>query len=330
MKAALRYVDGFIRERGRLMERVRRGEGLGRFIAGAVAVYLAFTAFYGLAMGSFRWAHPAFFFSDFVIEPEEGLARLTGTVNTMDPETSSVTTADIEASRTLAGRTIRFNRTDPTPPYAITAAREVGPYCGLVLEGPPLAAENAWKFAPLAMVKVPALFLVTLVVCLPALYVLNVAMGWRLGFAPTAAVLVFALAATAVMLGVLAPIVIFFTVLTDHYHFMMVLHVLIFIVAGAYGVQTLALGLKGLRRGVDDTTPPGLMGGLVRRGKLIIAWLALYMFVGCQMAWSLRPFVGTPYLIEFETLRPVSTNFYANLVGSLGVGSIGKLGETRR
>jgi hypothetical protein len=54
------------------------------------------------------------------------------------------------------------------------------------------------------------------------------------------------------------------------------------------------------------------------------------MFVGCQMAWSLRPFVGTPYLVEFEALRPASTNFYANLVGSLGVGSIGKLGDVRR
>jgi hypothetical protein len=147
-------------------------------------------------------------------------------------------------------------------------------------------------------------------------YVLNVAMGWKLRFAPTAAVLMFAIAGTSVMLAVFAPIALFFAVLTDHYHFMMNLHVLVFIIEGGYGVQTLAVGLNGLRE--DTETSP-------RRGWLIFVWLLLYMFVGCQMAWSLRPFVGTPYLPEFEALRPSSSNFYVNVIGSMG-----KLGDTRR
>ena len=324
MKAALSYVDGFIRERGRLIERIRRGEKLGRFIAGAGAMYLVFAAVYGLAMGSFRWAHPMFFFSDFIIEGEG--TRLAGKVDSMDLKMKSVATKDVTASAELVGRAVRFNRTNPTPSYEITRAEQLGPYCRLTLKGPSMVAEAPWKFTLLAAVKVPALFLVTLVVCLPALYVLNIALGWKLRFAPTVAVLVFAMAGTSVVLAVLAPIVLFFTVLTDQYHFMMLLHVLVFALAGAYGVQTLAMGLSGL--GQEDEAGRGIGRRILARflvGRLVLVWLLLYMFVGCQMAWTLRPFVGTPYLIEFEALRPPSSNFYAGVIGSLG-----KLVDTRR
>lgn len=314
MKAALRYVDSFIRERGKVIERVRREEALGRLIAGAAVMYVLFTAVYGLGMGSFRWAHPMFFFSDFALAGDRVTGK--GTVLTMDAETKSVTVPAVDAPGDLAGRTIRFNTTDPTPPFKILRAEAEGKATRLFLEGPAMAAEGAWKFALLSALKVPSLFLVTLLVCLPALYVLNVAMGWKLRFAPTVAVLFFATAGTSVMLAVLAPIVVFFTLVTDHYHFMMVLHVLIFGVAGAYGVQTLGVGLNGLRQ--DSNSKPS-------RKRLILAWLALYMFVGCQMAWTLRPWVGSPYLREFEAIRPSSSNFYVNVIGSLG-----KLGDTRR
>ncbi len=307
-------MDGFIRGRAQFVERLKRGEKLGQFIAGALAMYLVFTALYGLAMGSFRWAHPEFFFSDFVVEGEE--PRLVGTIDSMNADEGSIATRDIAASPELAGRKIRFNRTDPTPPYEIINAEQLGPYCRLAVKGPAMVADAPWKFTLLAAAKVPALFLVTLVVCLPLLYVLNVAMGWRLRPMPTAAVLLFAIAGTSVILAVFAPIALFFAVLTDHYHFMMVLHVLVFTIAGAYGAQTLAVCLNGLRQ--DSETRPS-------RRRLVFAWLLLYMFVGCQMAWTLRPFVGTPYLIEFEALRPSSSNFYVNVLGS-----VGKLGDTRR
>ena len=315
MKKALRFVDSFIRGRGELIERVKKGERLGRFIAGAAVMYVVFTAIYGVGMGSFRWAHPLLFFSDFVID-----GGGTGYVDAMDAETASFSTRALKSSPDLDGRTIRFNRTNPTPPYKIRRTEQFGPHCRVYVEGPPMVAEDPWRFALLSSLKVPALFLVTLLVCLPALYVLNVAMGWKLAFVPTTALLVFAIAGTSVMLAVLAPIVIFFTVLTDHYHFMMLLHVLIFGLAGLYGVQTLAVGLNSLRQGLQDDA-----NEKPNRRRLIVAWLVLYMFVGCQMAWSLRPWVGTPYIAEFEALRPSSSNFYVNVFGS-----VGKLGDTRR
>jgi hypothetical protein len=322
MSRVLKFVDGFVRNRPELIAEVKHGDHPGRFIARALAVYLVFSALYGLAMGSFRWAHPGFYFSDFEIEIADGggPSSITGVVDTMDVASSSITTANLETDVPLTGRTIRFNRTDPTPPFQIARVDRTGPYSRITLaispDGPRMSADRPWLFTLLAAAKVPALFLVTLAVCVPALYVLNVAMGWGLRFVPTLALLMFALAGTSVMLVVVAPIVLFFNVLTDHYHFMMVLHVGLFALAGIYGVQTLALGLNVLREGADQRRSPG---------RLLTAWLLLYMFVGCQMAWSLKPWVGTPYLTEFAAFRPSSTNFYAAVFSSAG-----KLGDARR
>ncbi len=315
MMGALRYVDRFVRGRREVIERVKGGKNLGGFAARAAVMYLFFTAVYGFGMGSFRWVHPAFFLSDFVIG--DGSLSITGVVDAMDAETMSFMTRDLRSTgRSLVGRTVRFNRTDPTPPFTITSVEMAGPACRLVVEGPQMVAVAPWRYAYLAALKVPALFVATLALCLPALYVLNIALGWRLRFAPTAAVALLAIAGTSVMLAVLAPVAIFFMILTDHYHFMMLLHVVIFAIAGAYGVQTLAVGLDGLVR--DGEARPS-------SGRLIRAWLLLYMFVGIQMAWAMRPLVGTPYLVEFEALRQESSNFYVNLIGS-----VKKLADARR
>ncbi|MBN1675703.1 MAG: hypothetical protein JXR37_31965 [Kiritimatiellae bacterium] len=53
-------------------------------------------------------------------------------------------------------------------------------------------------------------------------------------------------------------------------------------------------------------------------GKVLFAWLLGSMFVGCQLSWNLRPFMGSPGL-EIQFLRPdaFAGNFYVALYGSL-------------
>jgi hypothetical protein len=46
-------------------------------------------------------------------------------------------------------------------------------------------------------------------------------------------------------------------------------------------------------------------------------WVIIYAFVGSQMAWTLRPFIGAPSM-EFELFRQLGGNFYANIFASLG------------
>jgi hypothetical protein len=89
---------------------------------------------------------------------------------------------------------------------------------------------------PASMLKVPALYLFTLVVTLPSLYVFNALLGSKLTLPATTRLLVCAL---AVMLAVLAsggPIVAFFSVCTTSYYFMLLLNVTVFAIAGFFGL----------------------------------------------------------------------------------------------
>ena len=57
--------------------------------------------------------------------------------------------------------------------------------------------------------------------------------------------------------------------------------------------------------------------GAVARRNVVRLWILVYAFVGSQMAWTLRPFVGAPGL-EFELFRQLGGNFYANIFASIG------------
>src|SRR6266446_6433691 len=80
--------------------------------------------------------------------------------------------------------------------------------------------------------KVPALFVLTLLICFPSLYVFSTLLGSRLPFLAT-------LTMTVTVLASLGPIVAFFSVSTESYNFMKLLNVAFFAVAGFLGVGAL-------------------------------------------------------------------------------------------
>ncbi|HVF85269.1 MAG TPA: hypothetical protein VM821_04760 [Abditibacteriaceae bacterium] len=87
--------------------------------------------------------------------------------------------------------------------------------------------------------KVPLLFLLTIIVTFPSLYVFNALVGSRLTLS---AVLRLIIATVAVMLAILAsfgPIVAFFSVSTTSYPFMLLLNVVIFALSGFLGLKFL-------------------------------------------------------------------------------------------
>jgi hypothetical protein len=53
------------------------------------------------------------------------------------------------------------------------------------------------------------------------------------------------------------------------------------------------------------------------RRWVLWSWMLLYAFVGSQLAWTIRPFVGAPS-IRFELFRQLGGNFYTNIFASLG------------
>ena len=50
---------------------------------------------------------------------------------------------------------------------------------------------------------------------------------------------------------------------------------------------------------------------------LLYVWILLFGFVGTQLAWTLRPFVGSPGE-DFALFRSIEGNFYAEILRTLG------------
>ena len=167
---------------------------------------------------------------------------------------------------------------------------------------------SAWQ-ALASAVKLPLLFLATLIICSPTLYFFNVLFGSNQSLTQNVTLMLTAITVTAVLLLSFAPIVVFFLLTTAGYQFFKLLNVVIFAVCGIIGVIFLSQGMKIVSAG-------GKEGAGARRWVMWL-WVFVYAFVGSQMAWTLRPFIGAPSM-KFELFRQLGGNFYTNIVASIG------------
>jgi hypothetical protein len=96
-------------------------------------------------------------------------------------------------------------------------------------------------------IKTPALFLLTLLITFPSLYVFNALVGSRLNFASVLRLLIAAVGVNLAVLASLGPIVAFFSLSTNSYGFMVLLNVAVFSVAGILGLAFLVRTLNRLQ-----------------------------------------------------------------------------------
>jgi len=78
---------------------------------------------------------------------------------------------------------------------------------------------EGWAYSVTAAIKLPLLFLLTLSICMPLMYVLNVLMGPRAQFSVIFGVLMSSLAVTSILLAACALILGFFMLSTKSYAF---------------------------------------------------------------------------------------------------------------
>ncbi|MCP2730141.1 actin-binding WH2 domain-containing protein [Limnofasciculus baicalensis] len=168
---------------------------------------------------------------------------------------------------------------------------------------------NSWEQALSSGIKLPALYLITLIICFPTLYFFNILFGSRKSFGQHFAMLLTAVSVISVLLFSFAPITLFFLISTNNYQFYKVLNVAIFSITGFIGIKFLYEGMRLLS--VEDTD------GLDTRMNILRFWLILYAFVGTQLAWTLRPFFGNPGS-KFELFREMQGNFYLDIVKAVG------------
>jgi len=156
--------------------------------------------------------------------------------------------------------------------------------------------------------KLPLLFLATLVVCMPTLYFFNLIFGSNQSLTQIFCLVLTAITVTAVLLLSFAPIVMFFLLTTSNYQFFKLLNVGVFAISGIVGVRFLGQGMQIASTGGQE--------GCARQ-VVVLLWILVYAFVGSQVAWTLRPFIGAPGL-QFELFRQLGGNFYTNVFASIG------------
>ncbi|MEM0980230.1 MAG: actin-binding WH2 domain-containing protein, partial [Cyanobacteria bacterium P01_H01_bin.58] len=149
-----------------------------------------------------------------------------------------------------------------------------------------IGASNSWQQMLVSMVKLPAFYLLTLLICLPTLYFFDILFGSKAGFKQYFVLSLTTVAVISVLLFSFAPVTLFFLISIRDYHFFLLLNVAIFALTGFVGVQLFYRGIKNVMD-FNEKTPP-------IRDRLLMFWLVLYGLVGSQLGWTLRPFFGSP------------------------------------
>lgn len=186
-----------------------------------------------------------------------------------------------------------------------------------------------------AMAKVPLLFLLTLLVTFPSLYVFSALARSRLTFETTLRLLLAAMTVNMALLASFGPVTGFFTLSTESYPFMVVLNVAFFAISGLIGLSFLRSSLTGVfeadavlpraawqvppapeaeAASQPPNRPKPRVGGAAK--DVFRLWTLIYAVVGAQMGWILRPFIGDPHR-PFQLFRERQGNFFIAVLEAL-------------
>lgn len=144
-----------------------------------------------------------------------------------------------------------------------------------------VGGERLWQ-PVFSGIKVPMLLLVTFLLALPSFFVLNNLVGVGEDFRRVLRALVTTQAVLTIVLASLAPFTLLWYASLSDYRIAIFFNGLMFAVASI-------TAQAWLRRHYSP-----LIARDARHRVLLRVWLLLYAFVGIQMGWVLRPFVGDP------------------------------------
>ena len=155
--------------------------------------------------------------------------------------------------------------------------------CGGFVYGAAMGSFGARPMQALfSALKVPLFLGAATLVCLPNFYVVNTLLGLRDDFAAACRGIFAAQATLAVTLAALSPLTLLAYASSGDYDFALLFNGVAFAVATLAAQGTLSRHYRAL----VAANPRHRVGRL--------AWVLLYVFVAIQLAWVLRPFVGSP------------------------------------
>ena len=150
-------------------------------------------------------------------------------------------------------------------------------------------------------IKLPLLFGVTALIGLPLLYFLALYSGARLQLYQVTAILSAMLVVAGVLaLGCVPALLVLWISVGDYALYKLA-------VAAILAFSSI-LGILFVKQGLDKPA----RGASKVREALFWVWAVLYVFVGCQLGWLMRPFVGMPDA-PFQFLAGAGGSLYADL-----------------
>lgn len=159
---------------------------------------------------------------------------------------------------------------------------------------------SEWLPPIVSAIKMPLLYMFSLTVCFYPLYVLNVMFGPGLKPIQCLRLLLLAISANAAAVASYAPLSIFFTLTTsrDGYTFLILMHVVVLALAALASVAVIGFIFRATAR----------RAGRRLSAMFMFTWATLYAFVGTQMSWLLRPWLGS-WTEAYQILRPRGGSF---------------------
>jgi len=176
------------------------------------------------------------------------------------------------------------------------------------LYGIVMGSYNSFLQSLVTGIKVPCLIFLSLLICFPALFVIQYMIGSTMTLSQMANVILSGFIVFSTITLSFAPIVIFFMITSDNYAFLKLLHVTIFTFSGIFAVKTIISGLSFSCEKKNIYPKLGL--------KIFKIWIVIFAFVASQLAWNLRPFVGSRDM-TFELFRVRESNFYVAVIHSV-------------
>ena len=158
--------------------------------------------------------------------------------------------------------------------------------------------------------KIWLLISITLLICFPSFYIVQLILGSRIKIRQLLVVLLAGFVMMSVTMLAFAPIVLFFQLSGDNYHFLQLLHVAVFGFSGAFGMKVVLDALKAIFEGNDIYPKISL--------TVFKIWVVIFAFVGMQLSWNMRPFLGNKNS-TFELFRSETKgNFYQTVFTAIG------------
>lgn len=170
-----------------------------------------------------------------------------------------------------------------------------------------MGSYNGFLQSMITGIKIPCLIFLSLLICFPALFVIQYMIGSTLTIYQMSNIILSGFFVFSTISLSFAPIVIFFMITSDNYSFIKLLHVAIFVFSGIFAVKTITEGLSFSCEKKNIYPKLGM--------KIFKIWVVILAFVSSQLAWNLRPFVGSRDLPQ-ELFRAKESNFYVAVMQS--------------